>query len=172
MLKRTRRAIATRPALHQSGAQAIAALAYGTDSVPKVDKIVGPGNIFVMLAKKQVYGVVDIEGLAGPSEVLIVADESTDPAACAADILAQAEHDALAQSVLVVTSNKVADAVVAEVTQPSCPSRTLGALCEVRSQMLTSPSPDPVAARRPSRDSAAAKTAPPCPRPPAGLRRR
>jgi len=97
------------------GAQAIAALAYGTDSVPKVDKIVGPGNIFVMLAKKQVYGVVDIEGLAGPSEVLIVADESADPAACAADILAQAEHDALAQSVLVVTSGKVADAVVAEI---------------------------------------------------------
>jgi histidinol dehydrogenase len=99
------------------GAQAIAALAYGTDSVPKVDKIVGPGNIFVMLAKKQVYGVVDIEGLAGPSEVLIVADETTDPAACAADILAQAEHDALAQSVLVATSGEVADAVAGEIAR-------------------------------------------------------
>ena len=97
------------------GAQAIAALAYGTDSVPKVDKIVGPGNVFVMLAKKQVYGVVDIEGLAGPSEVLIVADESADPAACAADMLAQAEHDTLAQSVLVATSSAVADAVTAEI---------------------------------------------------------
>jgi len=97
------------------GAQAIAALAYGTDTVPKVDKIVGPGNIFVMLAKKQVFGAVDIEGLAGPSEVLIVADESADPAACAADMLAQAEHDALAQSVLVATSKQVADAVAAEI---------------------------------------------------------
>ena len=99
------------------GAQAIAALAYGTETVPRVDKIVGPGNIFVMLAKKQVYGVVDIEGLAGPSEVLIIADASAEPAAAAADVLAQAEHDLLAQAVVVTTSRDFAGAVEVEVTK-------------------------------------------------------
>lgn len=86
------------------GAQAIAALAYGTESVPRVDKICGPGNIFVVLAKKQVYGAVGIDSLPGPSEVLIVADEDANPAYCAADIVAQAEHDPLAAAVLVTNS--------------------------------------------------------------------
>ena len=86
------------------GAQAIAALAYGTESVPRVDKICGPGNIFVVLAKKMVYGAVGIDSLPGPSEVLIVADENANPAYCAADIVAQAEHDPLAAAVLVTNS--------------------------------------------------------------------
>jgi histidinol dehydrogenase len=86
------------------GAQAIAALAYGTESIPRVDKICGPGNIFVVLAKKLVYGAVGIDSLPGPSEVLIVADENADPAYCAADILAQAEHDPLASAILVTDS--------------------------------------------------------------------
>jgi histidinol dehydrogenase len=90
------------------GAQAIAALAYGTASIPRVDKICGPGNIFVALAKKMVFGMVDIDGIMGPSEVLIIADETTRPDYCAADLLAQAEHDALAQVVLVSTSEKLA----------------------------------------------------------------
>jgi len=97
------------------GAQAIAALAYGTESVPVVDKICGPGNIFVMLAKKLVYGAVDIDGLQGPSELLVVADQAADPVYCAADILAQAEHDTMAQVVMVTTSRKIADEVIAEV---------------------------------------------------------
>ena len=96
------------------GAQAIAALAYGTQSVPEVDKICGPGNIFVMLAKKLVYGVVDIDGLQGPSEVVIIADEKADAAYCAADMLAQAEHDGMAQSVLITTSEALAQAVEKE----------------------------------------------------------
>jgi histidinol dehydrogenase len=90
------------------GAQAIAALAYGTRSVPRVDKICGPGNIFVALAKKMVFGVVDIDGIMGPSEVLIVADQSARADYCAADLLAQAEHDPLAQAVLVTNSEKLA----------------------------------------------------------------
>lgn len=98
------------------GAQAIAALAYGTESVPKVDKICGPGNIFVVLAKKLVYGVVDIDGLQGPSEILIIADETASPEYCAADLLAQAEHDALAAVILVTTSRKLADDVNQEIT--------------------------------------------------------
>ena len=84
------------------GAQAIAALAFGTQSIPKVDKICGPGNIFVVLAKKMVYGVVGIDGLQGPSEVLIIADETANPEYCAADLLAQAEHDPLASAILIL----------------------------------------------------------------------
>jgi histidinol dehydrogenase len=86
------------------GAQAIAALAFGTESVPRVDKICGPGNIFVTLAKKMVYGTVDIDGLEGPSEIVIIADEKASPALCAADLLAQAEHDPLASVILITTS--------------------------------------------------------------------
>ena len=99
------------------GAQAIAALAFGTESIPGVDKICGPGNIFVVLAKKLVYGVVDIDGLQGPSEVLIIADETADPGYCAADLLAQAEHDNLASAILVTTSRRLADEVDKEVEQ-------------------------------------------------------
>jgi histidinol dehydrogenase len=94
------------------GAQAIAALAFGTKSVPRVDKICGPGNIFVVIAKKLVYGVVDIDGLPGPSEVLIVADDTADPEYCAADLLAQAEHDPLASAILVTTSPRLAAEVM------------------------------------------------------------
>ncbi|MCK4697137.1 MAG: histidinol dehydrogenase, partial [Dehalococcoidia bacterium] len=97
------------------GAQAIAALAFGTASIPKVDKICGPGNIFVVLAKKLVYGVVDIDGLQGPSEVIIVADGTADPGYCAADLLAQAEHDPLASAILITTSPRLADEVDREV---------------------------------------------------------
>ena len=97
------------------GAQAVAALAFGTDSVPAVDKICGPGNIFVVLAKKLVYGVVDIDGLPGPSEVVIIADETANPAYCAADLLAQAEHDPLASAILITTSKSLADAVNQEI---------------------------------------------------------
>ena len=97
------------------GAQAIAALAYGTESVPRVDKICGPGNVFVTLAKKMVFGAVAIDSLAGPSEVLIIADESASPVYCAADILAQAEHDPQAAVVLVTDSSAFADRVVQEI---------------------------------------------------------
>lgn len=98
------------------GAQAIAALAYGTDIVPKVDKIVGPGNIFVALAKRMVFGTVGIDSIAGPSEILVLADESANPKFLAADILAQAEHDELASGVLVTTSKEIALKVQEEVT--------------------------------------------------------
>ncbi|MCH8864289.1 MAG: histidinol dehydrogenase [Chloroflexi bacterium] len=91
------------------GAQAIAALAYGTDSIPKVDKICGPGNIFVTIAKRLVFGVVGIDGLQGPSEIMIIADETANPEYCAADILAQAEHDVMASAVVVTTSPAQAD---------------------------------------------------------------
>ena len=97
------------------GAQAIAALAFGTESIPKVDKICGPGNVFVVLAKKLVYGAVDIDGLQGPSEVLIIADETANPEYCAADLLAQAEHDPLASAILITTSRRLADEVSREV---------------------------------------------------------
>ena len=97
------------------GAQAIAALAYGTESIPKVDKIVGPGNAFVAEAKKQVYGTVSIDMIAGPSEILIVADGKTDPRHAAADLLSQAEHDKLASAVLVTDSMELAKAVQAEI---------------------------------------------------------
>ena len=96
------------------GAQAIAALAYGTESVPKVDKIVGPGNAFVAEAKKQVYGTVSIDMIAGPSEILIVADGASNPRHVAADLLSQAEHDRLASAVLVTDSEALATAVQAE----------------------------------------------------------
>ena len=97
------------------GAQAIAALAYGTESIPKVDKIVGPGNIYVALAKKAVYGHVSIDSIAGPSEILVIADEGANPRYVAADLLSQAEHDELASSILVTTSEELAQAVSNEV---------------------------------------------------------
>lgn len=97
------------------GAQAIAALAFGTESIPKVDKIVGPGNIFVALAKKAVYGYVSIDSIAGPSEILVIADETANPRYVAADLLSQAEHDELASAILVTTSEALADAVSEEV---------------------------------------------------------
>ncbi len=96
------------------GAQAVAALAYGTESVPKVDKIVGPGNIFVATAKKLLYGVVDIDMIAGPSEILIIADEYANPKFLAADLMSQAEHDILASSILLTDSQKIATEVVKE----------------------------------------------------------
>ena len=96
------------------GAQAVAALAYGTESVPAVDKIVGPGNRFVAEAKKQVFGKVAIDMIAGPSEILVIADEKSDPAFVAADLLSQAEHDKMASAVLVTDSRALADAVSAE----------------------------------------------------------
>ena len=97
------------------GAQAIAALAYGTESIPKVDKIVGPGNIYVALAKKAVYGHVSIDSIAGPSEILVVADETANPRYVAADLLSQAEHDELASAILVTTSEKLAHEVSEQV---------------------------------------------------------
>jgi histidinol dehydrogenase len=97
------------------GAQAVAALAYGTDTIAPVDKIVGPGNAYVAAAKRQVFGTVGIDMIAGPSEVLVIADESANPAYIAADLLAQTEHGAGAQGVAVVTSEKLAAEVAAEV---------------------------------------------------------
>ncbi|MEO1780672.1 histidinol dehydrogenase [Enterococcus diestrammenae] len=97
------------------GAQAVAALAYGTESVPKVDKIVGPGNIYVAAAKRLVYGKVDIDMIAGPSDVLIVADETANPVTLAADMLAQAEHDINAQAILVTTNRDIAEKTAVEV---------------------------------------------------------
>lgn len=97
------------------GAQAIAAMAYGTDSIPKVDKITGPGNIFVALAKKAVYGYVSIDSIAGPSEILVLADETANPRYVAADLLSQAEHDELASAILITTSRELAEQVSAEV---------------------------------------------------------
>ena len=93
------------------GAQAIGALAYGTESIPKVDKIVGPGNIYVALAKKAVYGHVSIDAIAGPSEILVIADETANPRYVAADLLSQAEHDELASAILVTTSEELAQKV-------------------------------------------------------------
>lgn len=97
------------------GAQAIAALAYGTESIPKVDKIVGPGNIYVALAKKAVYGHVSIDSIAGPSEILVIADETANPRYVAADLLSQAEHDELASAILVTTSETLAQQVSEQV---------------------------------------------------------
>jgi histidinol dehydrogenase len=99
------------------GAQAIAAMAYGTKSVPKVDKICGPGNIFITLAKKQVYGAVAIDGLHGPTETVIIADDSANPVFCAADLLAQAEHDEMASAILITTSSRLAEQVSEEIKQ-------------------------------------------------------
>ncbi len=97
------------------GAQAVAALAYGTEKIPKVDKIVGPGNIFVATAKKLLYGVVDIDMVAGPSEILIVADKTAKPAFLAADLMSQAEHDKLASAILLTTSMDIAKATAREI---------------------------------------------------------
>ncbi|MDO8691190.1 MAG: histidinol dehydrogenase [Dehalococcoidia bacterium] len=97
------------------GAQAIAAMAYGTETIPKVDKIMGPGGLFVLLAKRKVYGQVDVDCLAGPTETMILADDSASPACCAADLLAQAEHDPLASAILITTSVRQAEAVSVEV---------------------------------------------------------
>ena len=97
------------------GAQAVAAMAYGTESVPRVDKICGPGNVFVTLAKKQVYGIVGIDGLHGPTETVILADDSASPVLCAADLLAQAEHDEMASAILITTSPRMAGEVNEEV---------------------------------------------------------
>jgi len=97
------------------GAQAIAALAYGTKSIHRVDKICGPGNIFVILAKKQVYGTVAIDGLHGPTETMIIADDSANAVFCAADLLAQAEHDEMASAILLTTSSRLADEVSEEI---------------------------------------------------------
>ena len=97
------------------GAQAIAALAFGTETIPKVDKIVGPGNIFVALAKKAVFGFVSIDSIAGPSEILVLADETANPRFVAADLLSQAEHDEMASAILVTTSQELAEKVSVEV---------------------------------------------------------
>lgn len=97
------------------GAQAIAALAFGTESIPKVDKIVGPGNIYVALAKRAVYGHVNIDSIAGPSEILVLADESANPRYVAADLLSQAEHDEMASAILITTSEELAGKVSEEV---------------------------------------------------------
>jgi len=97
------------------GAQAVAALAYSTETIPKVDKIVGPGNAYVAAAKRQVYGTVGIDSIAGPSEILVIADNSNDPAWIAADLLSQAEHDEAAQSILITDDAAFADAVEAAV---------------------------------------------------------
>ena len=99
------------------GAQAIAAMAFGTESVPKVDKIVGPGNIYVALAKKAVFGYVSIDSIAGPSEILVLADETANPRYVAADLLSQAEHDEMASAILITTSQKLAEEVSAEIDQ-------------------------------------------------------
>ncbi|WP_373228987.1 histidinol dehydrogenase [Cohnella sp.] len=99
------------------GAQAVAALAYGTASIPAVDKICGPGNIYVALAKRAVFGAVDIDSIAGPSEIVVLADDSADPRFIAADMLSQAEHDEMASAVLVTASQGLADAVAAELTR-------------------------------------------------------
>ena len=97
------------------GAQAVAAIAYGTETVPKVDKIVGPGNIYVATAKRLLYGTVDIDMVAGPSEILVMADETANPKFLAADLMSQAEHDVLASSILLTTSKEVAEATMEEV---------------------------------------------------------
>ena len=99
------------------GAQAIAALAFGTESIPKVDKIVGPGNIYVALAKKAVYGHVSIDSIAGPSEIMVLADESANPRFVAADLLSQAEHDEMASAILVTTSRQLAEQVSAQMEE-------------------------------------------------------
>lgn len=101
------------------GAQAVAALAYGTEEIPKVSKIVGPGNIFVATAKKILYGVVDIDMIAGPSEILVVADDTANPKYVAADLMSQAEHDKIASAILVTTSERLADSVIKEIERQS-----------------------------------------------------
>ena len=115
------------------GAQAVAALAYGTESVPKVDKIVGPGNMFVAEAKRQVYGLVDIDMIAGPSEVCVVADKSANPAYIAADLLSQLEHDRAASAVLVTPSVELADKVSTEIYEQVSKLKR----CEIASESLS-----------------------------------
>lgn len=100
------------------GAQAVAALAYGTQTIPQVDKIVGPGNIYVATAKKLLYGQVDIDMIAGPSEILVVADDTADPVYLAADLMSQAEHDRLASAILLCTSEKIAQKTIEEIERP------------------------------------------------------
>jgi histidinol dehydrogenase len=112
------------------GAQAIAAMAYGTESVPRVDKVCGPGNMFVTLAKKMVYGTVAIDGLQGPSELVIVADDSARPELCAADLLAQGEHDAMASAVMITTSPSLAERVQGEIEMQRKRLKRLGILME------------------------------------------
>jgi histidinol dehydrogenase len=114
------------------GAQAVAALAYGTETVPRVDKVVGAGGLFVMLAKKQVYGDVGIEGLHGPTETLLVADGTPNPALVAADLLAQAEHDPLATALLITTSKRLAEEVAPEVARQAA----ILARCEIVEESL------------------------------------
>jgi len=97
------------------GAQAVAAMAFGTESVPRVDKVCGPGNVYVMAAKKMVYGLVDIDALQGPSEIMVIADGSADPSFCAADLVAQSEHDAMASAIIITTSERLAAKVQSEV---------------------------------------------------------
>lgn len=101
------------------GAQAVAALAYGTQTIPQVDKIVGPGNIYVATAKKLLYGQVDIDMIAGPSEILVVADDTADPVYLAADLMSQAEHDRLASAILLCTSEKIAQKTIEEIERQS-----------------------------------------------------
>ncbi len=101
------------------GAQAVAALAYGTEEIPKVSKIVGPGNIFVATAKKMLYGIVDIDMIAGPSEILVMADDTANPKYVAADLMSQAEHDKIASAILITTSEKLADNVIKELERQS-----------------------------------------------------
>lgn len=111
------------------GAQAVAALAYGTDTIPAVDKIVGPGNIYVALAKRYVFGVVDIDSIAGPSEIVVLADDTADASYVAADLLSQAEHDEMASAILVTPSKELAEAVQAEVARQldTLPKRDIAA---------------------------------------------
>ena len=111
------------------GAQAIAALAFGTESIPNVDKITGPGNIYVALAKKAVFGYVSIDSIAGPSEILVLADETANPRYVAADLLSQAEHDELASAILITTSNELAQAVNNEIKE-FCKELTRAAIIE------------------------------------------
>ena len=101
------------------GAQAVAALAYGTQTIPQVDKIVGPGNIYVATAKKLLYGQVDIDMIAGPSEILVVADDTADPVYLAADLMSQAEHDRLASAILLCTREKIAQQTTEEIERQS-----------------------------------------------------
>lgn len=130
------------------GAQAVAALCYGTETVPRVDKIVGPGNIYVATAKKLLYGQVDIDMIAGPSEILVMADETANPRWLAADLLSQAEHDVLASAVLLTTSEKLADETVLEVerqkellprkeiVEQSLQNCCAAIVCQTRAQMV------------------------------------
>ena len=127
------------------GAQAVAAMAFGTKTIPKVDKICGPGNIFVQLAKKTVYGTVGIDGFYGPTETIVVADGTADPVYCAADLLAQAEHDAMASAILVTTSEKLAGAVSREVDKQAAElgrSSVIGESLKDRSGIVVVPDLD------------------------------